>query len=49
LTGTARQLDAAAAEAGAGAQDLAVVITQLEGMAGLTCAGYGGDPNATLR
>jgi L-threonate 2-dehydrogenase len=36
LTRTAQQLYAAAAEAGAGAQDLAVVITQLERMAGLT-------------
>ncbi len=35
LTTTAQQLYAAAAEAGAGAQDLAVVITQLERMAGL--------------
>lgn len=38
LTSTAQQLYAAAAEAGAGAQDLAVVITQLERMAGLTQA-----------
>jgi 3-hydroxyisobutyrate dehydrogenase-like beta-hydroxyacid dehydrogenase len=38
LTTTAQQLYAAAAEAGAGAQDLAVVITQLERMAGLTRA-----------
>jgi 2-hydroxy-3-oxopropionate reductase len=36
LTSMAQQLSAAAAEAGAGAQDLAVVITQLERMAGLT-------------
>jgi 3-hydroxyisobutyrate dehydrogenase-like beta-hydroxyacid dehydrogenase len=38
LISTAQQLYAAAAEAGAGAQDLAVVITQLERMAGLTRA-----------
>jgi 3-hydroxyisobutyrate dehydrogenase-like beta-hydroxyacid dehydrogenase len=38
LTSTAQQLYAAAAEAGAGAQDLAVVITQLERLAGLTRA-----------
>jgi 3-hydroxyisobutyrate dehydrogenase-like beta-hydroxyacid dehydrogenase len=36
LTSTAQQLYAAAAEAGAGAQDLAVVMTQLERLAGLT-------------
>jgi 3-hydroxyisobutyrate dehydrogenase-like beta-hydroxyacid dehydrogenase len=36
LTSTAQELYAAAAEAGAGTQDLAVVITQLERMAGLT-------------
>jgi L-threonate 2-dehydrogenase len=36
LTTMAQQLYAAAAEAGAGAQDLAVVITLLERMAGLT-------------
>jgi L-threonate 2-dehydrogenase len=35
LTTTAQQLYAAAAEAGSAAQDLAVVITQLERMAGL--------------
>jgi 3-hydroxyisobutyrate dehydrogenase-like beta-hydroxyacid dehydrogenase len=40
LTSTAQQLYAAAAEAGAGAQDLAVVITQLERMAGLSQALY---------
>jgi 3-hydroxyisobutyrate dehydrogenase-like beta-hydroxyacid dehydrogenase len=38
LTATAQRLYAAAAEGGAGAQDLAVVITQLERMAGLTRA-----------
>jgi 3-hydroxyisobutyrate dehydrogenase-like beta-hydroxyacid dehydrogenase len=38
LTSTAQRLYAAAAEAGAGAQDLAVVITQLERMAGLARA-----------
>lgn len=38
LTGTAQQLYAAAAEAGAGAQDLAAVITELERRAGLTRA-----------
>jgi 3-hydroxyisobutyrate dehydrogenase-like beta-hydroxyacid dehydrogenase len=36
LTSTAQQLYAAASEAGAGAEDLAVVITQLERLAGLT-------------
>jgi L-threonate 2-dehydrogenase len=36
LITTAQQLYVAAAEAGGGAQDLAVVITQLERMAGLT-------------
>jgi 3-hydroxyisobutyrate dehydrogenase-like beta-hydroxyacid dehydrogenase len=36
LTSVAQQLYAAAAEAGAGAEDLAVVIMQLERMAGLT-------------
>jgi 3-hydroxyisobutyrate dehydrogenase-like beta-hydroxyacid dehydrogenase len=36
LTATAQQLYTAAAEAGSGAQDLAVIITQLERMAGLT-------------
>jgi 3-hydroxyisobutyrate dehydrogenase len=36
LTSMAQQLYAAAAEAGAGAQDLAVVMTQFERLAGLT-------------
>jgi 3-hydroxyisobutyrate dehydrogenase-like beta-hydroxyacid dehydrogenase len=38
LTGTAQQRYADAAEAGAGAQDLAVVIRQFERLAGLTPA-----------
>jgi 3-hydroxyisobutyrate dehydrogenase-like beta-hydroxyacid dehydrogenase len=38
LTTTVQQLYAAAAEAGAGAQDLAVIITQFERTAGLTRA-----------
>jgi 3-hydroxyisobutyrate dehydrogenase-like beta-hydroxyacid dehydrogenase len=36
LTSTAQQLYAAAADAGAGARDLAVVMTRFEHLAGLT-------------